>query len=231
MKYGISLAVLIAVLGGAYFIFISSHDQDNPGTNMASDQSHRQDNSDMVNSNPDGAGDSSSQLMVDKNATTENEDVVLEKEPGDNTLEETVVTDSIVSPNNTTPDPAVDYNQTVPVTSVNYQRYNEADYQAALTSGQPVLLYFTASWCPTCRRQNPVVNELFGTDADVLSWGVQGFFVHYNDPETNSEDQALAKEFGVTYQHTFFVINGSAQNKFIGHQTTSQLKSQISSIL
>ena len=54
--------------------------------------------------------------------------------------------------------------------------------------------------------------------------GVVGFRVNFNDTETDSEEKALAKEFGVTYQHTGFFIgrDGVVAQKTIG--TISDVK-------
>lgn len=83
--------------------------------------------------------------------------------------------------------------------------YNKADYDAAIASNKLVVLYFYASWCPICRFEIPKLyaafNQLSGSD-------VVGFRVNYNDSDTDANEEALAREFGVPYQHTkVFVKN------------------------
>lgn len=83
--------------------------------------------------------------------------------------------------------------------------YNKADYDKAVASNKLVVLYFYASWCPICRVEIPKLyaafNQLSGSD-------VVGFRVNYNDSDTDANEEALAREFGVPYQHTkVFVKN------------------------
>lgn len=77
--------------------------------------------------------------------------------------------------------------------------FNKADYDKALDSGKVVILYFYANWCPSCRAEFPKMqsafNKLIGDD-------VVGFRVSFKDNETNAQEEALAKQFGVAYQHT-----------------------------
>lgn len=71
-------------------------------------------------------------------------------------------------------------------------------------SGKRVL-FFYASWCPTCR---PVDAEL-RANADRIPNGISVIRVNYNDPETDPQEEALANTYGITYQHTFVEIDGN----------------------
>jgi len=84
--------------------------------------------------------------------------------------------------------------------------FNEPDYQKAIASDKLVVLYFYANWCPSCKIEFPKMQSAF----DELSGdNVVGFRVNYNDNQTDKAEKALAKEFGVAYQHTkVFVKNG-----------------------
>ena len=85
--------------------------------------------------------------------------------------------------------------------------FTKSDYDMAIKSDKLVVLYFYASWCPLCKIETaqalyPAFNELT-TDK------VVGFRVNYKDDDTNKDEEDLARQFGVPYQHTkVFVKNG-----------------------
>jgi len=85
--------------------------------------------------------------------------------------------------------------------------FNKADYDKAVASNKLVVLYFYANWCPICKVEFPVAEEVF----DSLDTSqVVGFRVNYNDSETDKDEENLAREFGVAYQHTkVFVKDGN----------------------
>ena len=84
--------------------------------------------------------------------------------------------------------------------------FKKADYDAAVKSDKLVVLYFYANWCPICKREFPVMQEVFN---GLITEAVVGFRVNYNDNETDADEKALARQFGVAYQHTkVFVKNG-----------------------
>lgn len=83
------------------------------------------------------------------------------------------------------------------------------------------VLFFYASWCPTCRPADAdfsARSEQFPEDLTVIR-------VNYNDPETDEEEKALADKYNVTYQHTFVQIDseGNEITKWNGGQTEELL--------
>ena len=88
-------------------------------------------------------------------------------------------------------------------TTTPYIEFNKQDYQKALSENKIILLYFYANWCPLCKLEEPqtfaAFNELNKTD-------FIGFRVNYKDSDTDEDEVELAKEFGVTYQHTKVII-------------------------
>jgi thiol-disulfide isomerase/thioredoxin len=86
--------------------------------------------------------------------------------------------------------------------------FNRADYEKALASDQLIVLYFYASWCPICREETQ--NALYPAFNELATDVVVGFRVNYNDSDTDDAEKALAREFGVAYQHTkVFLKNGT----------------------
>ena len=84
--------------------------------------------------------------------------------------------------------------------------YTKADYDKAVSAGKLVVLYFYANWCPICKAEYPHMEKAFMSP---LSSNVVGFRVNYKDNETSSEEEDIAREFGVVYQHTkVFVKDG-----------------------
>lgn len=92
---------------------------------------------------------------------------------------------------------------TLPSDSGAYLPYT--DSVLAETQGTNRVLYFYASWCPTCR---PVDKEISDQAANLPS-GLTIIRVNYNDPDTDDSERALAARYNITYQHTFVHIDGS----------------------
>ncbi|MBI4122729.1 MAG: thioredoxin family protein [Parcubacteria group bacterium] len=85
--------------------------------------------------------------------------------------------------------------------------FNQPDYEKAGASDKLVVLYFYANWCPICKEE--VENALYPAFSELSRSDVVGFRVNYNDNQTDDDERALAREFGVAYQHTkVFIKNG-----------------------
>ena len=86
--------------------------------------------------------------------------------------------------------------------------FSEAEYASAKLSDKLIVLYFYANWCPICREEFPKMQSAF----DELSQdNIVGFRVSFKDDETSEAEEALAREFGVAYQHTKVFIKDGRQ--------------------
>jgi thioredoxin 1 len=89
---------------------------------------------------------------------------------------------------------------------------------AALSSGQPVLLEFYAEWCPPCRTVGPVVDEL----ARELQGKAR---VARLDVDENSD---IAREYGVQSIPAFIAMkNGSETSRQVGAIEKAAMKSML----
>lgn len=78
-------------------------------------------------------------------------------------------------------------------------RYSKTQFDEQIAAGKPTVVYLHATWCPTCKIQQPIVDRL-SSDAEFKSLTV--FEADY-DTET-----ALTKSLRITQQSTFVVFKG-----------------------
>lgn len=94
-----------------------------------------------------------------------------------------------------------------------------ADYQSdpQAFAGGDVVLFFNASWCPTCQE---AVKNLEPADFP------DGLTVVSVDYDSNLD---LRKKYGVTTQHTFVQVNpeGEEITKFTGATTIPQIQGEL----
>jgi len=69
---------------------------------------------------------------------------------------------------------------------------------SVIGNGETSLLFFHAPWCPNCRQaEKDLVSIYLGKDATISTYKV--------DYDSSTE---LKSRYGVTYQHTFVLIDG-----------------------
>ena len=86
-----------------------------------------------------------------------------------------------------------------------YVEYSKTALEKAATDRR--VLFFYASWCPTCRPADANFKE----NISKIPQDVTVIRVNYNDPETDQEEKDLAKKYGITYQHTFIQIDSTGE--------------------
>src|SRR5690349_21597075 len=80
--------------------------------------------------------------------------------------------------------------------------FNAQAFADAQKAGQPILIAVHASWCPTCKTQTPILNEL----TNEPKFKQLAFFVVDFD---NQKD--LVKRFGARVQSTLVVFKGETE--------------------
>src|SRR3954469_3085414 len=86
---------------------------------------------------------------------------------------------------------------------------------------KPVLVDFTAAWCPPCRAMNPILDQLAADrdDLKIVSVDVD-------------EDQQLASQWGVLGMPTFILFqNGAPIQQLVGSRPRKRLESELEEAL
>ena len=89
-----------------------------------------------------------------------------------------------------------------------YRIFEKADYEKALAENKIVVLYFYANWCAACRAEQPEISAAFSelNDSNVI-----GFRVNFKDSDTDEDEEAMARQFGIAYQHTKVILKDGKQ--------------------
>ena len=82
------------------------------------------------------------------------------------------------------------------------QPYDKAAFEKALAEGKPVIVDFFADWCPTCKTQKPIVQELM---RDPKMKEVTLFVADFD------KEKDLKKALRVSQQSTFVVFKGGKE--------------------
>ncbi len=77
------------------------------------------------------------------------------------------------------------------------QSFDAKAFQQAQTAGKTVLVDVTASWCPTCRQQRPIVQEIEKEKPNLVVYEV--------DFDTAKD---FLKRYHVQYQSTLIMFRG-----------------------
>jgi thioredoxin 1 len=90
----------------------------------------------------------------------------------------------------------------VPAAAKDFSAYEKAKLDAAIKSGAPVVVHVHAEWCPICRKQMAVLDEIF---KDPSLAGVAGIRVNYD------VDRDFVSAFKVKRQANILVFKGGKE--------------------
>jgi len=80
------------------------------------------------------------------------------------------------------------------------QPFDAKAFQASQAAGKPILIDVTAPWCPTCRRQRPIVEQIQKDRPDLVVYEV--------DFDTSKD---VLKRLRVQSQSTLVVFRGASE--------------------
>lgn len=98
-------------------------------------------------------------------------------------------------------------------------KFDAAAFDAATKAGKPVLVDIAASWCPTCKAQHPIIEELTAAPEykDLIVFDV--------DFDTQGD---VLKRFKVRVQSTLIAFKGATET---GRSVGDTRKESISTLL
>ncbi len=82
------------------------------------------------------------------------------------------------------------------------QPYQQAAFDAAQKSGEPILIFVEASWCPTCAKERPILQQLYAMPEFAH---LQVFDVDFDT------SKPLLRHLGVQMQSTLIVYHGAKE--------------------
>jgi thiol-disulfide isomerase/thioredoxin len=86
-----------------------------------------------------------------------------------------------------------------PAQAATVQTYQQAAFDAAQKSGEPILIFVEASWCPVCAKERPILQQLYGTS--------EFSNLHVFDVDFD-KSKPLLRQLGVQMQSTLIVYHG-----------------------
>lgn len=188
---GLVIGIVIVVVIGAAVVYALSNTNTNTNVNANANESMMEENG---NTNEAMEDDSMMEEMNTSDTMMEDDDQMME----DANTNEAMEDDSMMEETN-------DNTNSVSAAG-EYTPYSQVAFAEA--SDKKRVLFFYASWCPTCRPADADITA----HADQIPDGVVVFRTDYDS------ESALKSQYGVTYQHTFVQVdaNGEIVKKWNG---------------
>lgn len=76
---------------------------------------------------------------------------------------------------------------------------NTVSLEQSMEKNKPMVVYFTASWCPTCAKNWPIFSELYPEYKDYLNF----ISISIDPTDTKEVISNLVEEEGITYPSTW----------------------------
>lgn len=99
------------------------------------------------------------------------------------------------------------------------QAFDQSMFDTLQKQGKPVVVWIHASWCPTCKAQEPIVSDLLKTPE------LQGLTELRVDFDAQKD---VVRSFKATMQSTLIVFKGG---KEVGRSTGDTKKDSIAALL
>jgi len=110
-----------------------------------------------------------------------------------------------------------------PARAASPQQFNAQAFADAQKAGKPILIAIHAFWCPTCKAQTPILNEL----ANDPKFKNLAYFVIDFDSQKD-----LVRRFGARVQSTLIVFKGDKeQGRSAGDTNRTSIAALLNKIL
>jgi peroxiredoxin len=116
-------------------------------------------------------------------------------------------------------------------------------FDGTTLAGKPTVFWFWAPWCPTCWAQISGVGELaeaYGADVNVVGVGsldergaIEGFAAEVSPDVTllADPDGAVWRQFGVTAQSTYLVLDEAGKEQASGYLDDAELAALVEDLV
>ena len=107
-----------------------------------------------------------------------------------------------------------------------YREFNLEEYNLALKSDYYVVLDFYSNWCPSCKKEDSILQSSFNTLENIVI-----FKVNHEDSDTSDDEKALAEKFDISKRDSGIILkNGEEFSRYLGHKSESEYREIFNSL-